>query len=191
MAFPLSEYYALIRLPSHPSRPPPYRWLDASCRGIRRRCWNLPSSRTVLSVRATLSDPVRPSGHSPFACPSCWLRVHKTPSPTDSLMLSRLKWLQAVRSALWPTPFPVYASLELFGSIPLPLTRLLPSSLRGRVPHLILSVVVPPFFPGLLLKCNTRYKWLAKPFFAGTSTLPGPPSLPWRSLCQSVVHFLF
>jgi hypothetical protein len=72
-------------------------------------------------------------------------------SPSALLPSRGCTRLQGVRSPFRPTEFPVYASPDSFG-----------------VFH-------------LLLRCNTRYRWLARPYLAGTCTLQETPSFAWRT----------
>src|SRR5262245_9465261 len=53
----------------------------------------------------------------------------------------------------------------------------LPYGLRGTL--CTLHLCRPAVY--LLHRCNTRYRWLVKPYLAGTCTLQETPSFAWRT----------
>ena len=107
-----------------------------------------PKFLTFLSTHATLFvDPGRPSGASPTRCLCVGFWFVNTIAICISLYNGAVSRLQGVRSPLWPTWFPVYASVVSIGR------------------------------KHLLDNCNTRYGWLVRPYPAGTFTLQETPSL--------------
>ena len=77
--------------------------------------------------------------------------------------VSRLNWSQGVRSPLRSTWFSVYASSISFGFV---------ISFEA----LQQSDITP-----ILLTCNTRYRWLVKPYLTETFTLTETLSFTWRT----------
>ena len=109
----VSEYYGLIRPPD---------CLRLSYLAFRFRLPVLqelsgsPKFSTFLSPHATLFvDPGKPSGTSPmrFLCVGFW--SVNTIAICIILYNGAISRLQGVRSPLWPTWFPVYASIVSFG----------------------------------------------------------------------------
>ena len=120
----VSEYYGLIRLPTvfgFPTCRFGSAYLYAFCGG-HHQCTKAqepigsPKFLSFLSTHATLFvDPGRPSGTSPtrFLCVGFWsVNTIAICIILDNGAVSRL---QGVRSPLWPTWFPVYASIVSFG----------------------------------------------------------------------------
>ena len=122
------------------------------------------------------SGPLKPS-------PSAFWTVD-TVTPNNGA-ISRL---QEVWSSLWPTSFPVYASMMLFESW---CQRFVFDASAPLVEVAGIPASTPRFslFDGnssnrlscLLHHCNTRYEWLVRPCSAGTFTLQETPSFAWRT----------
>jgi len=116
----VSEYYELIRPPLVISVPTGCFGSPTCSPSVRNKA-GLPSSCTFLSTHATpFVNPGRPSESSPirFLCVGFWA-VEPTAVCLDGDFHRRnneaISGLREVRSSLWLTSFPVYASMMSFG----------------------------------------------------------------------------
>ena len=88
-----------------------FRWCTLPY--LRGRPWGLPGSSASLFLRATLSDPGRPSVISPMRSLCVGFRYRNTVAACSNGNEAELLW--GLRSPLRPAGFSVYASHALFG----------------------------------------------------------------------------
>ena len=95
--------------------------------------------------------------------------------------------LQEVRTSLWPTSFPVYASIVLFSRryqnfVSLTGRLVEVAGIPASTPRFsLLTVTSQTDLSDFLHHCNTRYDWLVRPCSAGSFTPQETPSFAWRT----------